>query len=124
MIITEGEHTYVAVHHGQKHTWRVSRLWELSKELPIRKISLQEFANYLDNDFWYNAGARISTRSVATHCKKIIDADLRYPIILDQAGRLMDGMHRLAKAWILEKATINVVQFTQNPPADAVEDGV
>ena len=42
-----------------------------------------------------NPGKKIDSFSAS---EQLIDeADLRYPIILDRAGRVMDGMHRICK---------------------------
>jgi hypothetical protein len=115
-------HTFAAIKRDQRLIWSVPRLWELAKKLPVREISIQEFASYLDNDFWFNNGQQPSTRAVAAHCRKIIDAKLSFPIILDQEGRLMDGMHRLAKAFLMGRTSVRTVQFTTTPPPDRVED--
>ncbi len=45
-------------------------------------------------------------------------ADLAYPIILDSAGRVMDGMHRIGKALMLGHDYIDAVQFTVDPAPD------
>jgi hypothetical protein len=37
--------------------------------------------------------------------------DLSHPIILGFDGRVMDGMHRIAKALLLGRETISAVQF-------------
>ena len=115
-------HVFTAIKRDQRLVWSVPRLWEQAKNLPVREISLQEFAAYLDNDFWFNSGTPSTTRNVAVHCRKIIDAKLSLPIILDQDGRLMDGMHRLAKAWLMGRPAIRAVQFAKTPPPDRIED--
>ena len=46
------------------------------------------------------------------------ETDLRYPIILSTDGRVMDGMHRVTKALLEGRETIEVVQFSQDPEAD------
>jgi hypothetical protein len=33
----------------------------------------------------------------------------------------MDGMHRIAKAWMLGHSTITAVQFERDPPPDTAE---
>jgi hypothetical protein len=48
-------------------------------------------------------------------------ADLRFPIILSADGRVMDGMHRVAKAVLLRQATIEAVQFDVDPEPDYVD---
>jgi hypothetical protein len=47
-------------------------------------------------------------------------ADLQYPIILSSDGRVMDGMHRVAKALLEGHATIRAVQFVTDPPPQFV----
>jgi hypothetical protein len=50
----------------------------------------------------------------------INEADLSQPIILSAAGYLMDGGHRLAKAWLLKRQEIQAVQFEIDPEPDEV----
>jgi hypothetical protein len=48
------------------------------------------------------------------------EADLRYPIIRAANGAVMDGMHRVTKAFIEGRATIDAVQFAADPDPDYV----
>jgi len=41
----------------------------------------------------------------------IEEVDLSHPIILGFDGRVMDGMHRIAKALLQGRTTISAVQF-------------
>jgi hypothetical protein len=116
------EHVYTAIRRDQRLIWSVARLWELAKELPVREISMQEFSGVLDADLWFGERQRPTTRAVVAHAKKIFEARLRFPIILDQEGNVMDGMHRLAKAYYLGNTTVKVVQFASTPSPDRVED--
>ena len=43
------------------------------------------------------------------------EADLSYPIILGSDERVMDGMHRIARALLDGHATIKAVQFEVQP---------
>ena len=61
-------------------------------------------------------------RQVAEHAKKISEADLSFPVILSSDGRLMDGGHRIAKAWIAGEKEILAVQFSQDPEPDFFRD--
>tara|TARA_Y100000590_G_C15203845_1_gene819784 strand:- start:272 stop:664 length:393 start_codon:yes stop_codon:yes gene_type:complete len=38
--------------------------------------------------------------------KRIINSDLRYPIIITKNNKVIDGMHRLSKAYLLNKKNI------------------
>jgi nitrogen fixation protein len=57
---------------------------------------------------------RLPRRS-GTRCN---ETDLSLPIILAANGSLMDGMHRIAKAWVLGLKEIQVVRFPVTPEAD------
>jgi hypothetical protein len=50
--------------------------------------------------------------------QRIQAADLSIPIILSADGHVMDGMHRVAKAWLLGLTEIQAVQFPQDPEPD------
>lgn len=46
------------------------------------------------------------------HYKRILDAELKYPIIIDKkTGYVIDGMHRLAKSYMLNKRHIHAHVF-------------
>lgn len=46
------------------------------------------------------------------------ETDLNFPIILSSDGRIMDGMHRVAKALLEGRRTIEAVRFRQDPEPD------
>jgi len=54
-------------------------------------------------------------RDFVSNMQRVIDADLSYPIILDNDGYVMDGRHRLAKALLEGKKTIKAVRFDEMP---------
>lgn len=57
-------------------------------------------------------------KAIAEHAKLIQETDLTIPIILCSSGRIMDGMHRVCKAFTEGKVKIEVVQFTVDPRPD------
>ena len=76
----------------------------------------------LDENFWFqDQDSVVTPRQVAEHAKLINETDLKYPIILSSNGRVMDGMHRVAKAFNLGRETINAVQFEVDPEPDHVD---
>ncbi|WP_370689160.1 hypothetical protein [Aeromonas sp. SG16] len=98
--------------------WDVRRLVRLSRDLPRQAVALSDIAE-LDRDHWYGHGSATPTvRSVVEHCQLIMAADLAYPIILDSAGRVMDGMHRIGKALLLGHSHIDAVRFVVDPAPD------
>ena len=91
------------------HSWSVCRLFELAKNLPVMEIPLEHLAL----DYYYE---KMSLREMLTHLKAANEADLSYPVILDEDGVIMDGRHRLMKAILLGLSTIKAVRFEENPP--------
>ena len=98
--------------------WDVPRLVRLSRALPVQAVALGEIAE-LDQVHWYGHGAASPTvRSVVEHCQLMMAADLAYPILLDSAGRVMDGMHRAGKALMLGHSHIEARRFVVYPAPD------
>jgi hypothetical protein len=98
--------------------WDVDRLVELSKGLPVKPVPLETIGE-IDSVYWFDDGRELPTvRAVVDHARLIDEADLSFPIILGFDGRVMDGMHRIAKALLGGRATIDAVQFETQPEPD------
>lgn len=111
---------YSICKNGKLYVWDVERLWQHAKDLPVNTVLLSSIANF-DDVCWFNSNhTRPTCRAVAAHAKRIYEADLSQPIILSATGIMMDGMHRVAKAWILGMEEIQAVQFLVDPPADQI----
>ena len=96
--------------------WYTERLWSLSAQLPVKMVRIDTIKEF-DLDCWF--GNDVPTcREVARHAKKIFEADLSYPVVLSSDGSLMDGGHRIAKAWMQGLNQIAAVQFTDDPAPD------
>ncbi len=100
--------------------WDVDRLVQLSSSLPTETIGLEQIAE-LDEDYWFYTGDKPTCRNIAQHFKLMMDADLRYPIILCADGKVMDGMHRVTKALALRQTEILCVRFKETPEADFMD---
>lgn len=100
--------------------WDVDHLVALSRDLPRVEVPLSAIQE-LDEIFWFDAGTRPTCRAVMEHARLIEATDLRYPIILCSKGRVMDGMHRVAKAAMLGHSTISAVQFMVDPEPDYID---
>jgi len=99
--------------------WHTERLWHLARNLPVQTIAVADVSE-LDQDCWFGSSHAPTCRAVAEHARRIWDADFAYPIILSADGGLMDGGHRLAKAWLLGLHEIEAVRFTIDPEPDYV----
>ena len=100
------------------YAWDVRRLIELSRALPVEQVPLTEIAE-LDRNHWYNHLVP-TPRSMLEHFSLIQACDLRYPVILDAAGRLMDGMHRVCRALLEERSHISTQRFVVDPEPDYI----
>jgi hypothetical protein len=109
---------------GHELIWDVHRLVELlSRQFPVKEVPLAGIVE-LDECSWFPAGSGASCRDVANHARLIAQTDLIHPIILTPDGRVMDGMHRVCKALLENRATIAAVQFEITPQPDHVDVAV
>lgn len=98
-----------------RHTWSVARLIELSRDLPVMAIPI----NHL---YMYYKYENLTLREMVMHMRAVLDADMSYPIILDEDGDLMDGRHRLMRALLEGHTVIKAVRFETNPSPCRVSD--
>ena len=95
---------------GDGKVWMVVDLIERAKDLPVKEIPLDHLA--ID----FNIGG-MRVRDFVAHMKLILEADMSYPIILDDEACFFDGRHRMARALLEEHETIKAVRFEEDPPA-------
>ena len=100
--------------------WDVRRLIQLSQNLPVENVGLEEISE-LDETHWYlHEGDSPTCRSILEHMALIDEADLSHPIVLDEDGRVMDGMHRVCKAVRVGKNVLLAVRFGSTPEPDFI----
>jgi len=85
--------------------WRVSDLRDLVKNEPVFDLPLAHI-DLGNHDF----GVKEGLIGFARHMKHVMEADLSFPIILDEWGMPLDGRHRLVKALIEGHETIKAVR--------------
>lgn len=98
-----------------KHTWSVARLIKLSETLKVFDAPIAA----LNVWFLYE---KLTLRDMVMHFNAVNNANLDYPIILDEDGELMDGRHRIMKAFMLGHETIKTVRFDENPEPCKISD--
>ena len=84
------------------------------------KIKVSDYISLLDYKVWYccpGTDMKFSPRYIIEHradfkyeYKRIEDADLKYPVIIHD-NDIVDGYHRLSKAYILNKKFIYAYVF-------------
>ena len=102
---------------GVSRSWSVDRLRKLSAGLPAEDVPLTSIFEF-DTVYWFDDQHQPTCREVVGHIARIQNADLSDPVILSADGHVMDGMHRVAKAWLLGQSQIRVVQFVEDPEPD------
>src|SRR5688572_20504601 len=106
---------------GTKRVWLTDRLWALAKELPVKDVPIASIEAF-DLNTWF-AESEPTCRKVAEHARRIQEATFDHPVILSAEGWVMDGMHRICKAFLLGSETIQAVQFCVNPDPDEYVSG-
>ena len=100
------------------YIWDVDKLIELSKSLPVEYLELSKIKE-LNENFWYQYPEDVPTcKSICSHFILMQETNLNYPIILNEDGSVMDGMHRVCKAYILKEDKIKVKIFKKMPEPD------
>lgn len=80
-----------------------------AKDLPVVEMVMTEM--YIA----YPAFNIDNLRDFVQHAKMVNDADLSYPVLMNQDGHIIDGRHRLAKALLTGAKTIKVKRFKSDP---------
>jgi len=102
-------HAYeIQVYRCGNSEYSVARLVALSAKLPVMEVPLDHLSVYTRYE-------KLTLRDLVMHMKTALDADLAFPIILDEDGDIMDGRHRVMKAILQGEKTIKAVRFDENP---------
>ncbi len=93
-----------------------STAWvRLSTGLPVVEVALDSIRE-VDSNYWFDDRSGPPTvREVVEHVRLVQEVDPSYPIILGFDGRVMDGMHRVARALLDCRSTIRAVRFETHP---------
>jgi hypothetical protein len=100
------------------YIWDVHHLIELSQVFPIHDVQLSDIQE-LNEAYWF-PDTHPTTQQIIEHFQLVQQADLTYPIILAADGRVMDGMHRVVKAKLLNHLNIKAVRFAITPAPDFI----
>lgn len=87
------------------NTYSIVDLITVSKDLPTESVDIRLI------DKWYNLGLsdnNTDLTDIVYAFNKVLESDLKYPIILSHCGAVLDGKHRLTKALFMGKKTIKV----------------
>lgn len=94
----------------QNKIYNVHTCIRLARDFPIIELSIDQM-----NISYSSPNANNNTiRSFIEHMKSTLEADLNFPIILNEDGFIIDGRHRLCKALFLEEKTIKAKRFIKD----------
>jgi hypothetical protein len=98
-------------------------IWAAAKGKPPVTVAIEDL-NILDEVVWFGGPKDVkpTIRRVAERARDIFAADLGYPIIMTRSGDVVDGAHRIAKAYLQGERTIAAVVIDDYPPPDGVVD--
>lgn len=97
--------------------WDVDRLIELSASLATEEVPVTATWE-VDTVYWFDEAQKPTVRKVLEHIRLIEEVDVSYPIILGPDGRVMDGMHRVARAVLEGRESITAVRLPELPAPD------
>ncbi|MEL4181280.1 hypothetical protein [Roseateles sp. PN1] len=100
--------------------WDVHRLISLTQAIQPRAVQLSDIRE-VDESYWYDTEDPPPTcRDLIEHMQLVMATDLAHPIILSPDGRVMDGMHRVAKAILHGHSEIMAVRLQAMPEPDYI----
>jgi hypothetical protein len=111
-------HGYIEGDENNLYYWKATTLWETAENLPVEHVPLDSFDWTNENFKCESLSKPPLWRDIGDHTRKILAADLKYPIILDGKGNVMDGMHRILKCYAFGLPTVKAVRLTNPPQPD------
>lgn len=108
---------------GFDFDWNEEKVWAL--DVPTEEMDISELIWHFDIPFLWEAGVYdLTPREVLENSpghkkehERTLRADLVYPIdIMENKGRwlILDGLHRLMKAWILGEKRVKVRKISRD----------
>ena len=94
--------------------WKATTLYDAAKSqkckiynLPIEHIDLTPMPFSITNLYGF-----------AYHVKRMMDTNLKYPVLVGPLGGIMDGWHRIAKALMKKKTFVKAIKLNSLPEPD------
>ena len=108
---------------GRTPYWTMRTIWAAAEGKATISVAIDAL-NILDAVVWFGGPKNVepTIRRVAERARDIFSADLSYPIIMTKSGDVLDGAHRIAKAYLQGERTIAAVVIDDYPPPDGMLD--
>lgn len=100
-----------------KRQWNLQNIWKQTENFEVQQIKVSDLwdTRYKNAWCWQHEDETINNLFFLHHMRRVLDADLNYPIILSEENLIFDGVHRLVKAKHLDLEYINYVKFSKDP---------
>jgi len=111
-----------------KRKYSVDRLFKITKNIKVHKVPVIDLVTHLKNKSWEHKREGVAdiapievidtpkkNRKFAKHHTRILNADMDYPILIyntDSSTVVVDGLHRLSRAYMEKHPTIKVRYVT------------
>lgn len=102
---------------GGLDAWDVDNLISLVADLPVEEVLLADLPD-IDTPYWFDESERPTVRKIVEHVRLLNDADPSFPIILGPDNRVMDGMHRVARALLDGRPSVAARRLRELPAPD------
>lgn len=109
---------------GMTPYWRMTTIWAAAEGKPAVPVAIESL-QVLDEVLWFGGPKNVepTVRRVAERARDILDADLSFPIIMTKSGEVLDGAHRIAKAYLRGQQILPAVILDDWPRPDGAIDG-
>jgi hypothetical protein len=95
--------------------WDVDLLISLSRKLPVHSVGVDSVRE-VGTVCWFSGSTGApAVRAVVEHTRLMLDEDLPFPVIPGPDGRVMDGMHRIARVLLDGRDQASAVRFLTRP---------
>ena len=102
--------------------WRMPTIWAAAEGRTQTTLPLDHrgILDILDAVVWFGGPKNVTptVRRIAEHARDILAADMSYPIIMTASGEVLDGAHRIARAYLEGLPGITAVVIDDWPPPD------
>ena len=100
--------------------WDIDKLILLTEGMSDEEIPLSAIRE-LDEPYWDGSRDDPPTcRAIVDHMRLVLAADLSCPVIVCPEGRVMDGMHRVAKALLQGRDHVEAYRLPALPEPDHI----
>ena len=117
MVLTSPKIKIEDTHLSEENYIRCNKLWKTSQLVDFcEEKKYQPFkAPLACFDLSFMNFPVSNLNSFILQCKRALDADLKYPIIIDDLGIVANGYHRIVKAILEGKTEIDCIRMEEMP---------